>query len=159
MGRFLYLALVLALVALGAAACEWDSQQGTAAAAFALDQVGDRYVWGGNGPAAWDCSGLIHAAYRHAGLQVPRTSAALARTGSRVDLASLRVGDLVHSPGHVRIYVGGGRVVHASNPARGVVNDPLPKSGVTFTRIVAQQPSQGAGQWPGVPEVLTRPMP
>jgi cell wall-associated NlpC family hydrolase len=83
---------------------------------FACAQVGDPYVWAGEGPGIWDCSGLTMQAWRQAGVSIPHSSRMQATYGQRVLLASLRPGDLVffHSPiSHVGIYLGGGMMVHA----------------------------------------------
>jgi cell wall-associated NlpC family hydrolase len=77
---------------------------------------------------AYDCSGLTVAAYRKAGISLPRTSYAQFGVGTAVSLADLRPGDLVFyysAISHVAIYIGNGRIVHASNPTRGVVTDPV----------------------------------
>ncbi|TFD24920.1 NlpC/P60 family protein [Cryobacterium sp. TMS1-13-1] len=97
------------------------------ALAFASDQLGDRYVFGGSGPDAWDCSGLTKAAYAAAGVYIGTHSATdqyntMARQGKLVSFAQVQVGDLVFwgSPGnyyHVAIYVGGGQVIEAPNPS------------------------------------------
>ncbi len=83
---------------------------------FACDQVGDPYVWAGEGPNIWDCSGLTMKAWRQAGVVVPHSSRMQATHGNRVLLSELRAGDLVffHSPiSHVGIYLGSGYMVHA----------------------------------------------
>lgn len=97
--------------------------KGHKAAAFAKAQVGERYVYGGNGPNSWDCSGLTQAAWKHAGVSIPRTSQAQWSKLRRVSLNSLRSGDLVFfysGASHVAIYVGNGKIVHAANPSSGV---------------------------------------
>jgi cell wall-associated NlpC family hydrolase len=102
------------------------SNAASVALSFALAQVGKAYAWGGNGPDAYDCSGLTTAAYRKAGISLPRTSYAQFGVGTAVSLADLRPGDLVFyysAISHVAIYIGNGRIVHASNPTRGVVTD------------------------------------
>lgn len=89
----------------------------------ALAQVGDRYVYGGNGPSSFDCSGLTSFAYRAAGVALPRSSGAQYAAGRKVSRSELRPGDLVYfySPiSHVAIYLGNGQVVHASTPRTGV---------------------------------------
>jgi peptidoglycan DL-endopeptidase CwlO len=93
------------------------------AVAFALAQRGKPYRWGAEGPAAYDCSGLTWAAWRAAGVAIPRTAAgqlaALPRVRGRP-----RAGDLLvyrsngPSRRHVAMAVGGGRMVEA--PARGL---------------------------------------
>ena len=103
-----------------------SSNAAAVALAFALAQVGKAYVWGGNGPNAYDCSGLTTAAYKQAGITIPRTSYSQFNVGTPVTLAQLKPGDLVFyyaGISHVGMYIGNGRIVHASNPTRGVVTD------------------------------------
>lgn len=103
-----------------------SSSAAAVALSFALAQVGKAYAWGGNGPNAYDCSGLTTAAYKQAGITLPRTSSAQFGVGTAVTLAQLQPGDLVFyyaGISHVAIYIGNGRIVHASNPTRGVVTD------------------------------------
>lgn len=76
---------------------------------------GDRYVYGANGPSSWDCSSLTQAAWKSAGVSLPRTSAAQASAGSATTRAALQPGDLVRYPGHIAMYIGDGQVVHAVN--------------------------------------------
>jgi len=100
--------------------------KGQKAANFAKAQVGDRYVYGGNGPNAWDCSGLTKAAWKAAGVTIPRTSYAQWAGLKRVSLKSLQPGDLIVFYGgasHIGIYVGNGKFVHAANPHAGVKQD------------------------------------
>lgn len=99
------------------------SNAASVALAFALAQVGKAYVWGGNGPDAYDCSGLTTAAYKKAGISIPRTSYAQWTIGTPVSLANLQPGDLVFyysGISHVGIYIGNGRIVNAQNPSVGV---------------------------------------
>ena len=116
----------LALVADGRAAGSKQPDPGAARAAkavrAALSQRGVRYRWGGSAPkSGFDCSGLVAWAYGRVGLRLPHSSYALARLGRGVSRRSLRPGDLLffHRAGHVGIYVGHGRFVHA--PQRGDV--------------------------------------
>lgn len=81
-------------------------------------QVGAPYRYGADGPRAFDCSGLVHYAYHQAGVSVPRTVADLRRTTFPVRATRLRPGDLVFfrfkgKVGHVGLYAGDGRFVHA----------------------------------------------
>lgn len=102
------------------------SSAATTALSFAMAQLGKAYVWGGNGPTAYDCSGLTTAAYKYAGIAIPRTSYAQFTVGTAVTLANLQPGDLVFyytGISHVGMYIGNGRIVHAANPSRGVVTD------------------------------------
>jgi peptidoglycan DL-endopeptidase CwlO len=84
----------------------------------ALSKLGAPYRYGAAGPVAFDCSGLVNWAFKNAGVALPRTSKALSRIGTPVAKADLRPGDLVffYRPiSHVAIYIGDGKVVHASN--------------------------------------------
>jgi cell wall-associated NlpC family hydrolase len=94
---------------------------GERAARIALKAVGVPYRWGGTSPASgFDCSGLVYWAYGRLGVEVPHSSYALAEMGRRVARARLRPGDvLVFSGyGHVGLYVGRGRMVHAPHSGR-----------------------------------------
>lgn len=80
------------------------------AIAYARAHLGDPYVWGGTGPGAFDCSGLVYMAYRSAGIDLPRTSQEQWAAGHRV--AHAKPGDLVFfddgaavEPGHVAIVI------------------------------------------------------
>ena len=84
----------------------------------ALGKVGSPYRYGAAGPNAFDCSGLVNWAYKGSGKSLPRSSSALSRIGSPVSKSALQPGDLVffYKPvSHVGIYVGNGKIVHASN--------------------------------------------
>lgn len=95
----------------------------TSAVALALTKVGSPYRWGATGPSAFDCSGLVNWAFGKAGIDVPRTSRALSQTGTPVSRDQLQPGDLVffYSPvSHVGIYIGDGKMVHASTSSKPV---------------------------------------
>ena len=95
------------------------SRAGSAAVSHAMSKLGAPYRWGAAGPSAFDCSGLVSWAYKKVGVSLPRTSRAMSRVGSPVSKSALRPGDLVffYTPvSHVGIYIGGGKVVNASQP-------------------------------------------
>jgi peptidoglycan DL-endopeptidase CwlO len=84
----------------------------------ALGKVGSPYRYGAAGPNAFDCSGLVTWAFKSSGKSLPRTSSQLSRVGAPVSKSALQPGDLVffYKPvSHVGIYIGNGKVVHASN--------------------------------------------
>ncbi len=83
----------------------------------AMNQVGKPYRWGASGPGSYDCSGLVQYAYRAAGRSLPHSSRLQSTTGTRVPLNALKPGDLLffYSPvSHVGMYIGNGKMVHAS---------------------------------------------
>jgi peptidoglycan DL-endopeptidase CwlO len=108
-----------------------------AAMSNALSKVGKPYRWGASGPNAFDCSGLVKWSFAQAGRALPRTSRAQATTGTPVSRANLQPGDLVffYKPiSHVGIYIGNGKVVHASRKGQPVkVSD---MSRMKFTKAV-----------------------
>ncbi|HEY9335155.1 MAG TPA: NlpC/P60 family protein [Kribbella sp.] len=94
----------------------------------ALEQLGDPYVWGADGPSSFDCSGLTMYAWGKAGVSLSHSSKAQASEGRRVSKSDLMPGDLVFffSPiSHVGIYLGNGRIVHAPRPGKSVEIAPL----------------------------------
>ncbi|MDA0633956.1 NlpC/P60 family protein [Nonomuraea sp. MCN248] len=95
------------------------------AVAFARRQVGKPYVWGGNGPDAYDCSGLTSRAYASVGVSLHRTSQSQYLQGQAVARAALQPGDLVFysgaQPGHVGIYVGNDEIINARNTQLGII--------------------------------------
>jgi cell wall-associated NlpC family hydrolase len=90
---------------------------------FALDQVGVPYRWGGESPrTGFDCSGLVRWAYGRVAIDLPHSSYALYSTGRRVSESGMEPGDIVffEGLGHVGIYLGRGRMVHAPQTGRNV---------------------------------------
>ncbi|MET9918040.1 NlpC/P60 family protein [Streptomyces sp. NPDC006435] len=91
--------------------------------AFARAQIGKPYVWGATGPDSYDCSGLTQAAWKAAGVDLPRTTWDQVKVGTRVATADLRPGDLVFfydDISHVGIYKGDGMMIHAPKPGADV---------------------------------------
>lgn len=96
------------------------SKNGKALADFATKYVGAPYVPGGNTPAGWDCSGFVQWVFGQFGVSLPRTSGAQAGVGTAVpSLAEAQPGDIIANGMHAAIYIGGGLVVNALNPAQG----------------------------------------
>ncbi|GEC09412.1 hypothetical protein SSP24_70670 [Streptomyces spinoverrucosus] len=116
------------LQAPGAATATAPNSRAAAAVSYAYQKLGSPYVWGATGPNAFDCSGLIQAAYRSAGVSLPRTTYAQIDAGRRVSRAELLPGDLVFfysGISHVGLYVGNGQMIHAPNPSAPVRLAPL----------------------------------
>ncbi|MFD4599481.1 NlpC/P60 family protein [Streptomyces sp. NPDC058464] len=89
------------------------------ALAFAREQIGRPCVWGATGPGAYDCSSLTQAAWRAAGVTLPRSAPEQTLAGTPMTLAAIEPGDLVFffdDDSHVGIYAGGGTMVHAPSP-------------------------------------------
>jgi cell wall-associated NlpC family hydrolase len=98
------------------------SQVTAAAISYAEQQLGKPYLWGGTGPDAFDCSGLVMMAYRTAGINIARTSEAQWATEVKVPASQVEPGDLVFfagsdgtvtDPGHVGLVIGNGKMIEA----------------------------------------------
>ncbi|MFF7971706.1 NlpC/P60 family protein [Streptomyces sp. NPDC007905] len=114
-----------------------SGSRAAAAVAYAYQKLGSPYVWGATGPNAFDCSGLVQAAYRSAGISLPRTTYAQINAGRRVSRSELQPGDLLFfysGISHVGLYVGNGQMIHAPNPSAPVrlaPIDQMPFAGAT----------------------------
>lgn len=101
------------------------STSGQAVVNYALQFVGNPYVWGGtsltNGA---DCSGFIMSVYAHFGYSLPHSSAAMRSCGRSVSYSEAQPGDIICYSGHVAIYMGGGQIVHASDEKSGIKISP-----------------------------------
>ncbi|MFH0516712.1 NlpC/P60 family protein [Streptomyces sp. M41] len=87
--------------------------------AFARAQIGKPYVWGATGPDSYDCSGLTQAAWKAAGVDIPRVTYDQVNAGTTVSIANAQPGDLVFfydDVTHVGIYIGNGMMIHAPKP-------------------------------------------
>ncbi|WP_328780890.1 NlpC/P60 family protein [Streptomyces canus] len=99
-----------------------DSSYATKAAkalAFVRAQIGKPYVWGATGPDSYDCSGLTQAAWKAAGVDLPRVTYDQVNAGTTVSLADAQPGDLVFfydDISHVGLYIGNGMMIHAPKP-------------------------------------------
>jgi cell wall-associated NlpC family hydrolase len=94
----------------------------------AYRNLGARYVWGASRPGAFDCSGFTMYVMRQSGISLPHSSSAQFRMGHSVSRSNLQAGDLVFFSlgtrgvvGHVGLYIGNGRMIHASTPSTGVI--------------------------------------
>ena len=99
---------------------------GSAAASYAQNFIGNPYSYGGTSLTnGTDCSGFVQSVYSKYGVSLPRTSSSQSSSGSSVSLSDVQAGDLIFyasggSVNHVAIYIGGGKVVHASNRRDGI---------------------------------------
>ncbi|MEU4283544.1 NlpC/P60 family protein [Nocardiopsis dassonvillei] len=128
------------------------SAAGRAAVAWALEQVGKPYVWGGTGPDAFDCSGLTMKAWEAVGVAIPRVTTDQYHTGTRVPLAEVQPGDLLFydttdtgapgpAPSHVTMYVGDGQMINAPSSGQTVRMEPVDSSFYTPRFMGAVRPS------------------
>jgi cell wall-associated NlpC family hydrolase len=119
------------------AALSAPSKRAVRAVEFAYSTIGRPYVWGATGPNAYDCSGLSQAAWRAAGVSLPRTTYTQINAGARIARSQLQPGDLVFfysGISHVGIYVGDGEMIHAPRPGSTVriaPIDQMPFAGAT----------------------------
>lgn len=100
-----------------------DSEMGKAVAEYALQFVGNPYVYGGSSlTEGTDCSGFVMSVYANFGVSLPHSSSADRSQGSAVDgLANAQPGDLICYSGHVALYIGDGQIVHASTAKTGII--------------------------------------
>ncbi|MFJ6695982.1 NlpC/P60 family protein [Streptomyces sp. NPDC091272] len=107
------------------------------AVSFAYSALGKPYVWGATGPSSFDCSGLTQAAWRSAGVSLPRTTYTQINAGERVERSRLAPGDLLFfysGISHVGLYIGDGKMIHAPRPGAPVriaPIDQMPLTGAT----------------------------
>lgn len=110
---------------------------------YAKQFVGNRYVWGGTSlTKGTDCSGFTMSVYKNFGISLPHSSRAQANCGTKVSVSDVKPGDLIfYGNGkrinHVAMYIGGGRVVHASNSRTGItISNLYYRSPVSAARIL-----------------------
>ncbi|AOZ72970.1 hypothetical protein BK816_06440 [Boudabousia tangfeifanii] len=101
---------------------------------IAFRYLGTPYRWGGSTPSGFDCSGFTSYVYRQVGINLPHSSGAQRGHGTQVSAAAAKPGDLVWHPGHVGIYIGGGKMIHSPRPGKGVEVVPV-RGGDRFYRM------------------------
>lgn len=89
---------------------------------YAKKFVGNPYRWGGESlTRGADCSGFVKAVYKHFGKKLPHSSYSQRKVGKKVSsLSKAKPGDIICYSGHVAIYMGNNKIVHASNPSTGI---------------------------------------
>ena len=106
-----------------------SSGKGASVVATAKKYIGCKYVYGGSSPSGFDCSGFTSYVYKQFGVSLNRTAAGQYSNGVAVSRSNLQPGDLImfgkSGISHVAIYIGGGKIVHAANPSRGVTTDTI----------------------------------
>ncbi len=110
---------------------------------YAKEFLGNPYVWGGTSlTKGADCSGYVLSIFKKYGVSLPHSSRAQANCGAKISLSEAKPGDLVFygngkSINHVAIYIGGGQVIHASNPKTGIrISNATYRSPVKVVRIL-----------------------
>lgn len=127
-------AVSAAALAMAPAAAQATTPAAEGALQHALQQVGDPYVWGAEGPNAFDCSGLVQYSFGQVGVDTPRTTRQLDDWGTRVSANNMQRGDLVfaYGGGHMGIYAGDGQWVNAPSSGQVVEVEPVPMRSVTL---------------------------
>jgi cell wall-associated NlpC family hydrolase len=111
------------------------------ALAFARAQIGKPCVWGASGPGSYDCSGLTQAAWKAAGVALPRATRDQVHAGRTVALADARPGDLVFfhgDAGHVGLWLGDGMMIHAPKPGTYVREESVHYGGESMIHSVVR---------------------
>ena len=105
--------------------------KGSTVVGTARKYLGSSYVYGASGPSSFDCSGFTSYVFKLHGVGLSRTAQGQYSNGTSVSRSDLQPGDLVmfgssaSSINHVGIYIGGGQIIHAANPSKGVTTDSI----------------------------------
>lgn len=116
------------------------SATGSEIVAYAKKYLGYKYVYGGSSPSGFDCSGFTSYVYKHFGYTISRTSSAQASNGKAVSKSDLQAGDIIcfsrssgsSKIGHVGIYIGNGKFIHAANSRKGVITSNVSGDGYYY---------------------------
>ncbi len=105
-----------------------SASKATAATNVAKSMIGQPYRYGGQSPGGFDCSGLVWYSYKYVGIKMARTSKELRKQAKKISRKKMRAGDLVFfkgwvRTGHVGIYLGNGRFIHAPSSGKKVKID------------------------------------
>ncbi|MFC8733165.1 C40 family peptidase [Luteimicrobium sp. NPDC057192] len=105
----------------------------------AVKYTGTRYVYGGSSPRGFDCSGFTKYVYKHTKVKsLPRTSSGQRHAGKVVSKRHAKAGDLVYTPGHVGIYVGGNKIIDAPRPGKSIHVRSMWRASWTFVHVSAK---------------------
>ncbi|MCQ4635583.1 NlpC/P60 family protein [Anaerovorax odorimutans] len=115
-----------------------SSNKGQAVVDYALQFVGNPYVYGGSSLThGTDCSGFTMSVYAKFGISLPHSSSAQRSCGRGVSYSQAKPGDIICYSGHVALYMGGGKIVHASNPTDGIkISSATYRDILTVRRII-----------------------
>lgn len=116
-----------------------SENKGIQVVSYAKKYLGASYVYGGDGPNSFDCSGFTQYVFKKFGVSLPHSASAQQSYGKSVSKSNLKQGDLVFFTGHVGIYIGNNKFIHAANPSKGVVITSLSDSYYKKNYITARR--------------------
>lgn len=105
------------------------------AVGIAMQYRGVPYVWGGQSPSGFDCSGFVGYVYRQLGRSLPRSANGIAAAGTKLPLSQAQPGDILWHNKHVAIYIGGGKLIHAPKPGDVVKVAPIYSNSFKVIRL------------------------
>ncbi len=114
-----------------------DSAIGSTIISIASRYVGVPYVWGGESPSGFDCSGFTWYVYQQAGISIPRDSTSQRYAGTVVPFSQAQPGDIIWTPGHIGLYAGGNMQIDAPRPGKTIQFRSIWQSNPTFIRIAS----------------------